>query len=550
MDKSRISVSDLTEHYLNAHYYAPRFLENEKLLASCGIPRRPIGEIASKCNCGATPVDVVYEGEGQGLIRASDVRPNRFEVAKVLRTKALSVPRDGATAAVSNDLVFTMSGTIGFAAVVPESDEVFSYSNTIARVRFAQGSEYDPQFIAVFFNSTYGYTQSLRLTSGGIQGHVMPNPFKRLLVPIPSNRAQSYIGEKVRKAEQFRYLARTLSNYVMRTIDAFMRNSERARELECAVRNSSEWKPLCELLLDSGPARQLGARVQRFSRVSLDHLTSRLDCSFYAPDAIEVDERLADGYSTAALHEVVDPSRQITNGVRGPDLQSSSFKLVRLQDREGWSIDFEKCLSISESQFRENRRCELRERDVVVAIGGYIGHAVIVRRVQPAVIGQHSAVLPMGESSVIDEGFLVAYLSSRDGAVHLQRYVSGTVQAGINLEDLRDVRIPIPTREFQRHVGDAVRRADDFSFWSARLCIAASRLVESLVEGGITESDLVAAQRAIEAGDGELDREILSRLTVDGVDVPGRPPLFSDLDALYAAIEETQRSDPSNGDTV
>jgi len=90
MDKSRISVSDLTEHYLNAHYYAPRFLENEKLLASCGIPRRPIGEIASKCNCGATPVDVVYEGEGQGLIRASDVRPNRFEVAKVLRTKALS----------------------------------------------------------------------------------------------------------------------------------------------------------------------------------------------------------------------------------------------------------------------------------------------------------------------------------------------------------------------------------------------------------------------------------------------------------------------------
>ncbi|MFV2066495.1 MAG: hypothetical protein ACC645_05905 [Pirellulales bacterium] len=118
MDISRVQVSDLTENDVNAHDYASYFLENEKKLADCGIPRRPIGEIATKCNCGATPVNVEYDGIGQGLIRTSDVRPNRFDAAKVLRTKSLKVQRDGATAAVTDDLVFTMSGSIGYAAVI------------------------------------------------------------------------------------------------------------------------------------------------------------------------------------------------------------------------------------------------------------------------------------------------------------------------------------------------------------------------------------------------------------------------------------------------
>jgi len=128
--------------------------------------------------------------------------------------------------------------------------------------------------------------------------------------------------------------------------------------------------------------------------------------------------------------------------------------------------------------------------------------------------------------------------------------VSGTVQAGINLEDLRDVRIPVPTPEMQRHIGDAVRRADDLSFWSTRLCIAASRFVEALVEGKVVEGDLIDAHNAGRRGDRSLDIGLLSRLTKGGIDVTEQPPLIPDIDALYTAIEGSRCIESNPGDAT
>ncbi len=207
MDISRVTPADLTENYVNAGYYSRRFLDNELTLANCGFPRFEIGGASSRCNCGATPKKVIDEGIGQALIRTSDVRQNKFNSEKLLRTNRIRVKKDSPTAAISGDLLFTMSGTVGIAAVIYPCDEVFSFSNTIARVRFAKGDSFDTHFVSAFLNSRFGYLQSIRLTSGGIQGHVMPNPFKRLLIPKPAFYAQAYVGRKLRQSEGLRTFA-------------------------------------------------------------------------------------------------------------------------------------------------------------------------------------------------------------------------------------------------------------------------------------------------------------------------------------------------------
>jgi type I restriction enzyme S subunit len=65
-------------------------------------------------------------------------------------------------------------------------------------------------------------------------------------------------------------------------------------------------------------------------------------------------------------------------------------------------------------------------------------------------------------------------------------------------------------------------------------------LIEALIEGKVTEAELVNAQEALERGDKTADRALLSRLTRKGVDVSGEPPLFPDLDALYALLAQTE----------
>lgn len=41
-----------------------------------------------------------------------------------------------------------------------------------------------------------------------------------------------------------------------------------------------------------------------------------------------------------------------------------------------------------------------------------------------------------------------------------QRYVSGGVQAGINLEDVREIQVPLPDHDVQRAIGNKVRKAE------------------------------------------------------------------------------------------
>src|SRR4051794_6721079 len=118
MDAVRVPATQITEGWLNAHYYGRAFVENALCLANSAVPLQPIGSIAEKCNCGATPEEVVYEAAGQGLIRTSDVRRNVFEMEKVRRTKDINVGRESNVAATAGDLLFTMSGTIGNAAVI------------------------------------------------------------------------------------------------------------------------------------------------------------------------------------------------------------------------------------------------------------------------------------------------------------------------------------------------------------------------------------------------------------------------------------------------
>ena len=45
-------------------------------------------------------------------------------------------------------------------------------------------------------------------------------------------------------------------------------------------------------------------------------------------------------------------------------------------------------------------------------------------------------------------------------------------------------------------------------------------------------------------GDATADRALLRRLTRQGLDVPGQPPLFPDLDALYTLLAQTPEDQP------
>lgn len=216
-------------------------------------------------------------------------------------------------------------------------------------------------------------------------------------------------------------------------------------------------------------------------KIKPDILEHRLDCSFYNPVGLAATTKLNSTMEVNKLSELVDQRRKITNGVRGPEWATSKFKLIRLQDCEHWIVNSDAAASITKRQFDENRRCKLQANDIVVAIGGYIGNAAVVVDECDAVIGQHSAVLPEPEQTGADSRFLVAYLNSRFAEAIFSRYVSGTVQAGINLEDLRDLPAPKPNGAAQKYIGDKVRQAERLRTWAKETESSVTQYHQALV---------------------------------------------------------------------
>lgn len=193
--------------------------------------------------------------------------------------------------------------------------------------------------------------------------------------------------------------------------------------------------------------------------IASDDVASRLNPEFYRPKYVENERRLQRVAKCTTLEELCDPKSPITNGIRGPDLANTDFRMLRLQDVDGLWMDSSKSLRVSESQFRANRRAECRRGDVLLAIGGYIGVVGKVVDSSPQTMGQHSARLRF-DTSKVDPDFMLVFLSSTSGEMLCQRYVTGGVQQGINLEDVRDIKVPVVDMAVQHAIGDKLRKAE------------------------------------------------------------------------------------------
>lgn len=501
MDVSRITPSVLTEDRLDASYYGTRYLQNEAFLKACGVPLAPVGTLTDKCNCGATPKEVNYDGKGTGLVRTTDVRPNAFLAEGVLRTSELRVTQEASVAAVPGDLLYTMSGTIGYAAVIHDGVDVVSFSNTIARARFASRTGQDARFTAAFFNCKYGYTQSLRLVSGGIQGHVMPNPFKRLPVPTPMPEAQRYIGDKVRQAERLR---------------------ERARSLEATV------EKLHARHIAPPTGIDFGKRTRRLASRSL---TERLDAHFY-PSSVE------------------QYFKQLRVGVRSLDQLTSLVVNGQSQPEQEDGVAQATVTNLGRSFVEGSLRTVKRPSDGARALlphdlllcnaahnKTYIGRDVTYSQVEGVYPSTEVMVIRVDRSQV-PASYVRQYLKTTVGYLQIQSTIRG-ITAHSYPGDVKQIEVPVPAVPAE---DKSAWFASDETMLVAGRCTDAAKvltgvatlLVERLIDGKVSEADLRAAQKALEAGDRGPDRAILQALRQEG---NASQPFIADLDGLYALLD-------------
>lgn len=401
------------------------------------------------------------------------------------------------------DIVITRSGsgTIGRASIFLSDEEV--YTNDHLFIVRTDGA--DSNYTCAFLNTYWGH----RLLEAGISGstgqlNLSNEHIKGITLYTPAELAQKYIGDKVRQAERLRALSKQFS-----------------ARLESAV----------EEIFAGNPKPKKAHRNYVSNAILIE---KRLDAEFYAPESLWAEAEITKSkYGFAALGDLTVRIKDGPGGwgVSTNDYQETGVPVIRSVNIIDGECDLRDCVYISEKKHQDLISHEAKRGSVLLSVRGTIGRAAVFNDHQYRVSSLNAAVVTIDCKDGINPYFLAAFFNSPVGRIQANRIANGAVQLNMNLTETASNLVVTPPQKIQEEIAEIFKAKIEAKNSSKHLTTAAKLLVESLIEGHLTEAELIAAEQALQAGNAQFDRRILNRLKTDGIDGHG-PALFGDLDEL------------------
>ena len=430
---------------------------------------------------GTTPTTLGYQYEHRGIpfVRSQNVLSN--ELSGDLLFISEECDRQMRRSQVKRGDVLTniVGASIGRTAVYNLAER----GNTNQAVAIVKDNgSIDMHYLSTWMNSSI----SLKLMAAQQSGNARDNfdlcQVRETEIPRIRGLAQKYIGDKVRQAERLRAWAKGL------VAECDLNISENFEyKLVDSMRLHPRWmtsKLISEISLGPEFARGSEGQLTFKGAVPLSEIIDSCKCG----DAIKSEDRVEGKYPYY--------------GASGP------IDLHNEYNFEGTSL--------------------------IIAQDGSIGFASVARGKIWA--NNHVWVVKVKDNYDID--VVARYLD-----VHFPYWkgiTTGSVVPKVTSENLLSLKIPLAVAK-DKESGDLLRKSNNAKHASTQLVKIAKHLIEALIEGQLTEQQLITAQQALEVGDNSQDYDILSRLTNKGFDAEGEP-LFPDLDQLYDLLAQSQQA--------
>lgn len=401
----------------------------------------------------------------------------------------------------------TGAGSIGRVSIY-YGDDLPITNQHIARMGIKEA--YDEGYVAAFLRTWWG-ERALEQGVAGSTGQInMVNDHVRSIPVIIFNAAvQKYIGDKVRQAERLRAWAKLAETHV----------------------NQYHQK-----LVPQQTGLDFAKRVRV---VSPARMSERLDAHFY-PGVVDEYLRLHQG----KFKQLGKLCATIYNGQTQPEIDSSnSCKQITVTNLSssflgGTPRDVE--APVKKEKF-------LKAYDILMCNAAhnksYIGKDLTFVHSEAAILPSTEVMTIRVDRNQVPSSYVRAYLLTKLGYVQIQSTIRG-ITAHSYPDDMALLDIYVPDvadkdKEEWFACDEKLALAGKACEVATQLTHTAKLLVEALIEGQLTEAELIAAEQALQVGNDQLDRRILSRLKTGGVDGQG-PALFADLDELYRLLTQAE----------
>ncbi|HDP5566741.1 TPA: restriction endonuclease subunit S [Escherichia coli] len=505
MDKFFRTNSSILVERLDPNFYQPSLVENDKLIKSKGwVELQSLYEASGIGNTSAVERYYSEAADSIPYISGKVIKSFNIDLDECQRISLDSHKYELTKSALKpTDVLVIRKGDMGNACVVPSEVNEANCSSEVIYLKMKASS--DPYYLVSYLNCDQGQKAFKRLGRGTIIPGVSLLDVPRLPIPKVSEFVQKYIGDKVRQAEQLRAWAKLLRT----SVDAHLNS--------------------LNLPINEPPAL--------LNRVSAQTMEDRLDPRPYRTHYLclvrEIEKLPHDSIST--LVELASGCPVSSNDF----LENSGIPLVRIRN-----IGFDDFIGldtgVSQDVYQDATKYQAKDKMIVVGMDGIFRSQFFISDELPMLVNQRVAML---SPQNIRGELLTHWLNRPEGQMQLNQWAVKTTVEHTSLSDIGRVLIPRLDKSLENKLADYLLNARLAYRYAKFLTQVAKTLVEALIEGQLTEQQLIQAQQALEDGDNSFDQAILSKLSAEGYAIEGATPLFSDVDELYSLLEEAAQAE-------
>ena len=451
-----VKRSQLTTSKIFVEFYLPEYQEKLDALTKAPYPLKALKTVASRLFDGPfgsnRKVDM-YQDDGIPYIRVKDVLPTGIELTDITYISEKKHQELNRSKVVPGNILITIAGRVGTAAVFPDNLEEGNITGHIAGIELPE--DINPYYVAAFLNSQFGEFQVIRLSHRTTRPEMNLKEVGGILISIPPRSLQDQIaqvmqeayGDRQKKLQQAEQSYQRIIEYVFEQLGI---------NIECTQSKRNALVPISVLQ---------GGRFDFEAVVTVQDISSQF---------VE--------HETTLLEEIVKRTNErITPSIDSPDETVNYIGLANIQSNTGELVNFQ----------------PVQGKEILSSSPKFAKGDILFGRMRPYLnkvwIAEFDGICS-GEALVfkpnkdkVDTQFLHALLLSQltlDQVVPLQ---SGSSLPRVSSSDVLSIKLPIPKDlKKQQEIGNEVNKRRSKAKWlrnEAEAIVAAKARVERMILG-------------------------------------------------------------------
>ena len=246
------------------------------------------------------------------------------------------------------------------------------------------------------------------------------------------------------------------------------------------------WKTLRELRFKLPPLDQQNEladlmQAANDTKVAYEQMLLQLD-ELVKSQFIEMVQPMIDAGETTPLVDLIRPDRPVTYGILKPGTNvEGGIPVIRVKDYPNGEIIQEDMLHTTPEIDAKYVRSHLLPGDLLLSIGGSVGRmAIVPPELEGANITQHTARLSFAEKVLTKYVMGVLEMPSLQHIMESQ--IKGVAQKGLNLADVKQFPIPVPSIGTQQRLVDIYDQSDKSKFELKQAIERVTNLMKSLMQ--------------------------------------------------------------------